>query len=195
MPLSIARKRQWLLFVVLVGIIALMSACASQRVTQLDWCPVPEKTAQLEYDLPPDSDGRKSALAKALDDAVCLVQTGKAEVCKDPPAELPVCDFRREEDIRKLLKPAFDAIASLKLERASSINDAISKQLPHAKPTRKVRDARRDFDCMDWKKEKPCVAFKYDILWFFLKLKTQDTGIAERIEIFLAEPACRKDIR
>jgi hypothetical protein len=195
MPLSISRKRQWLSFVFLVGIIALMTACASQRIAQPDWCPVPEQTARLEYDLHADSDGKQRVLAKALDDAVCLVLSGKAKDCQDPDVEPPVCDLRSKEEVRGLLKPAFGAIASLKLESAYSINDAISDQIPGAIPTRRVRDARREYDCIVWTRdEKPCVAFKYDILWFILESSNQDPDV-DRIEIFLAEPACSKDIR
>jgi hypothetical protein len=194
MGVSMSRTKQWLLFVVLLGIIALITVCASQRVAQPKWCPVPEQTARLEYDLPADSDGKLGVLAKALDDAVCLIRTDKPEECKGPHVDLPVCDLRSKEEVRELLKPAFDALASLKLVSPSSINKEIREQIPNATPMTRVRDARQRFDCKDWTKQNPCAAFKYDILWFLLERRAPGTGCADHIEIFLAEPACKQDI-
>jgi len=195
MRLSMSQKRQWLLFVLLVGIIAFITVCASRHGAQPKWCPVPEAMARLEYDLPADSNGKQSVLAKALDDAVCVVRTGKPEECKGPHDQLPVCDLRSKEEIRKRLKPAFDALAILKLVSPSSINYEIKKQIPGATPMTRVRDARQRFDCRDWTQQKPCVAFKYNILWFLLERRAPGKGVADHIEIFLAEPACKQDIR
>lgn len=195
MLLPISQNRQRLSFVLLLGIIALITACVSQHVGQLEGCPVPEAMARLEYDLPADSDDKQSVLVKALDDAVCLVRTGKPRECKDPHVDPPVCDLRSKEEIRERLKPAFDALASLKLVSPSSINHEIKKQIPDATPMTRVRDARQRFDCRDWTRQNPCVAFKYNILWFLLERRAPGKGVADHIEIFLAEPACMKDIR
>lgn len=193
MLLSMSRNRQKLFFILLVGMIALVTACASQRVEQPKWCPVPEQTARLEYDLPADSNGRRSMLDKVLEDAVCLVRTGKAEECKDPRVASPVCDLRSKDEVRELLKPAFEGLARIEIKSTFSINSVIKEQIPEATPMRKVRDARQTFDCTDWTRQKPCVAFKYDILWFLLKCSAKGRGV-DHIEIFLAEPACKKDI-
>ncbi len=195
MLLFISRNRLRLLFVLLLEIITLITACASQHVGQLQWCPVPEATARLEYGLPTGSNGKQNVLAKALDDAVCLVRTGEAEKCKDPHADLPVCDLRSKEEVRERLKTAFDALDSLELKSTFSINNEIREQIPDAMPMRRVRDARQRYDCKDWTRQNPCVAFKYDILWFLLERRAPGIGAADHIEIFLAEAACMHDIR
>ncbi len=150
---------------------------------------VPEAASRLEYALPADSAATDSVFQTALEQTVCLLQTGEALRCREPAGTRRVCNNRTDEEIATVLKPLFSGLRRLGLHASLALSAAIRDSIPDAVATQAVDDARRSLPCHDWGGDRTCIAIYHSALWLLL------TGPApgqrfDRMDIFLAADPC-----
>lgn len=158
---------------------------------------VPERALRLEFDLRDDSTfdatSQRDVVAEAVEQSVCLLRTEKADECKTPEKQPPICAVRSESAIRAAIERAFASLRNVRLRSRFAMQRDVQSAIPGAVATVAVRDARRDAECRDWgAADGPCVAVKVDKLWILLR-SPWDAQSVGRFDVFLAEAACEAE--
>ena len=171
----------------------LLLACAGKRQdTGVDpQVAVPDRGRRVEADV-------KGDWATTLrSQAVCLIRTGSAAVCRNEEPPKGLCDTRPEAEISASLDSLFQAIPRIKLENSFSVAQDIKELLPGAMVTVAVDDARRSRSCRNWEAGSlPCVGVQTVGVWAVLS-RTDTTAVlgpVQHVEIMLPGDRCPSNI-
>jgi hypothetical protein len=174
-----------------VTALLVLAACASRGPKdELLYAPVPEADRRLAFEVATEG---PQALDRALEQAICLVQSSQFDECRVAPQTPDVCNQRTRAEIDDALRPTFmalrDSLGALRLESPSVAKVQLAALLPSAVVTDEVYDARRTDHCREWRSaDGTCLGIRVDSLWLLLRGKPAPDGTIQTVEVFLASP-------